>query len=60
MLAQVQYSTNDLQRRMQAQVKEKIDAGALRPKRGMEILAQYDACFDDETYLVNSRTAKEC
>jgi arginine decarboxylase len=57
MLAQVQYFPNDLQRRMQAQVKAKIDAGELRPKRGMEILAQYEACFDDETYLVNSRTA---
>jgi arginine decarboxylase len=56
MLAQVQYFPNDLQRRMQAQVKAKIDAGALRPKRGMEILAQYEACFDDETYLVNKRT----
>ena len=59
MLAQVQYFPNDLQRRMQEQVKAKIDAGALRPKRGMEILAQYQACFDDETYLVNSRTVRE-
>jgi arginine decarboxylase len=56
MLAQVQYFPNDLQRRMQAQVKAKIDAGELRPKRGMEILAQYEACFDDETYLVSKRT----
>ncbi len=57
MLTQVQYSPSDLVRRMQNQVKEKIDSGALRPKRGMEILAQYEACFDDETYLANSRTA---
>jgi arginine decarboxylase len=59
MLAQVQYFPNDLQRRMQNQVKAKIDAGAIRPKRGMEILDQYRACFDEETYLVSSRTAKE-
>jgi len=58
MLAQVQYFPNDLQRRMQLQVKEKIDAGALRPKRGMEILAQYQACFDDETYLLNNKNGK--
>jgi len=58
MLAQVQYFPNDLQRRMQAQVKEKIDAGAIRPKRGMEILDQYRSCFEEETYLINKRTEK--
>lgn len=58
MLAQVQYFPNDLQRRMQNQVKEKIDAGIIRPKRGMEILEQYRASFEEETYLVSSRTAK--
>jgi arginine decarboxylase len=59
MLAQVQYFPNDLHRRMQVQVKEKIASGAIRPKRGMEILDQYRACFDTETYLVNQRTGKE-
>ena len=59
MLAQVQYFPNDLMRRMQNQIKEKIDAGAIRPKHGIAILDQYRACFDDETYLVNNRTAKE-
>jgi len=58
MLAQVQYFPNDLHRRMQAQVKEKIASGAIRPKRGMEILDQYRACFETETYLVNHRTGK--
>ncbi|NQV87350.1 MAG: biosynthetic arginine decarboxylase [Woeseiaceae bacterium] len=58
MLAQVQYFPNDLQRRMQNQVKEKIDSGAMRPKRGMAILDQYKACFEDDTYLVSHRTAK--
>ena len=57
MLAQVQYFPNDLLRRMQDQVKKKIDAGEIRPKRGMEILDQYRACFEEETYLVSSRTA---
>ncbi len=57
MLAQVQYFPNDLQRRMQDQIKEKIAAGVIRPKRGMEILDQYTACFSDETYLINHRTA---
>jgi len=56
MLAQVQYFPNDLHRRMQLQVKEKIESGAIRPKRGMEILDQYRACFDTETYLVSHRT----
>ena len=55
MLAQVQYFPNDLLRRMQAQVKQKIEAGEIRPKRGMEILDQYRACFGDETYLTNDR-----
>ena len=59
MLAQVQYFPNDLQRRMQEQVKAKIDDGTLRPKRGMAILDQYRACFEEETYLVNSRLAKD-
>ncbi len=58
MLAQVQYFPNDLQRRMQDQIKEKIAAGVIRPKRGMEILEQYRACFDDETYLINHRTTE--
>jgi arginine decarboxylase-like protein len=52
MLAQVQYFPNDLLRRMQNQIKEKIDSGKIRPKRGMAILDQYRACFDEETYLV--------
>lgn len=60
MLAQVQYFVNDLQRRMQNQVKEKIDSGAIRPKRGMAILDQYKACFEEETYLVlNNGTVKD-
>lgn len=55
MLAQVQYFPNDLQRRMQEQVKQKIEEGVLRPKQGMAILDEYKACFSEETYLRNSR-----
>ncbi len=58
MLAQVQYFPNDLQRRMQEQVKQKIDAGDIRPKRGMEILDQYRAAFAEETYLLNTRAPR--
>jgi arginine decarboxylase len=50
-LAQVQYFPNDLQRRMQGLIKDKIESGQIRPKRGMEILDQYMACFRDETYI---------
>ncbi len=50
MLAQVQYFPNDLRRRMQELIKQKIDAGAVRPKRAMQILDQYMAFFDKQTY----------
>ncbi len=49
-LAQVQYFPNDLRRRMEALVKEKIEAGGIRPKRGMEILEQYTQFFRGGTY----------
>jgi arginine decarboxylase len=49
-LAQVQYFPNDLQRRMDSIVKEKIEAGSIRPKRGMEILEQYTRFFREGTY----------
>jgi arginine decarboxylase len=49
----VQYFPNDLQRRMQDLIKQKIDAGKIRPKRGIAILDQYKASFDDGTYLDN-------
>ncbi|MDZ7644896.1 MAG: biosynthetic arginine decarboxylase [Woeseiaceae bacterium] len=50
MLAQVQYFPNDLRRRMEELVKAKIEAGDIRPKRGMQILTEYEACFGQETY----------
>ena len=52
-LAQVQYFPNDLQRRMQGLIKQKIESGTIRPKRGIEILDNYRASFDEETYLEN-------
>jgi len=50
MLAQVQYFPNDLRRRMQDLIKQKIDEGIVRPKQGMEILDDYMALFDEQTY----------
>jgi len=49
-LGQVQYFPNDLQRRMEEMIKKKIDSGMIRPKRGMEMLDQYMASFQDQTY----------
>jgi len=49
-LAQVQYFPNDLQRRMNEIIKEKIESGAVRPKHGMAVLDQYMSCFRDGTY----------
>ncbi|MGH8168170.1 MAG: biosynthetic arginine decarboxylase, partial [Woeseiaceae bacterium] len=49
-LAQVQYFPNDLQRRMNDIIKEKIESGAVRPKHGMAVLDQYMSCFRDGTY----------
>jgi arginine decarboxylase len=57
-LAQVQYFPNSLQEQMQDLIKAKIDAGTIRPSRGIAILDQYIACFDDETYLENDPKAK--
>ena len=50
-LATVQYFPNDLRRRMQDIIKQKIDAGVVRPTRGMQILEQYMACFKAQTYF---------
>lgn len=50
MLAQVQYFRNDLYRRMNEMVRDKIAAGAVRPKRGMDFVAEYLAIFDQVTY----------
>ena len=50
-LATVQYFPNDLRRRMHDLIRQKIDAGVVRPTLGMQILEQYMACFKTQTYF---------
>ena len=50
MLADVQYFTNDLDRRMSDLVKARIEVGAVKPHEGMRILNQYTALFAASTY----------
>jgi arginine decarboxylase len=50
MLAQVQYFPNDLHRRMNNLIRQKIEAGVIRPKAGVELLEQYMRCFAQTTY----------
>jgi arginine decarboxylase len=50
MLAQVQYFPNDLHRRMNNLIRQKIEAGVIRPKAGVELLDQYMRCFAQTTY----------
>ena len=51
MLAHVQYFPNDLQRRMEAIIREKVEQGAMRPKAGVELLNQYRGVFNKSTYF---------
>ena len=50
MLALVQYFPNDLHRRMNEQIRQKIDSGKVRAKVGMEMLERYMRCFATTTY----------
>jgi arginine decarboxylase len=50
MLALVQYFPNDLHRRMNEQIRQKIDGGKVRAKVGMEMLERYMRCFAASTY----------
>lgn len=50
MLALVQYFPNDLHRRMQRLIHQKVAAGVIRPKAGVELLEQYMQCFSHSTY----------
>ena len=50
MLEHVQYFAPDLNRRMNALVRAKIDADAIRPKAGMAILDEYTSAFKRSTY----------
>ncbi len=50
-LAQVQYYPNDLERRMNRLIQEKVRSGALRPREGVELLELYRRIFRTSTYL---------
>ncbi len=50
-LALVQYFPNDLERRMENLIAEKVRAGRLRPKEGVRLLEQYRRSFAETTYL---------
>ncbi|MGH8532523.1 MAG: biosynthetic arginine decarboxylase [Gammaproteobacteria bacterium] len=49
-LALVQYFPNDLHRRMNNLIRQKIEKGVIRPKAGVELLEQYMECFSQSTY----------
>ncbi|MEQ8859327.1 MAG: biosynthetic arginine decarboxylase [Pseudomonadales bacterium] len=51
MLAQVQYFPNELNKLMSDLVKDKIEAGVVKPNEGMRILNQYTRRFEETTYL---------
>lgn len=51
MLAQVQYFPNDLHRRMQKLIREKVNQKVIRPKLGVDLLERYDTAFAHFTYF---------
>ena len=50
-LAVVQYFPNDLQRRMEQVIQQKVKEGLIRPKVGVQLLDQYEKAFHEYTYL---------
>jgi arginine decarboxylase len=50
-LAVVQYFPNDLQRRMEQLIQQKVKDGLIRPKVGVSLLDQYSKAFQEYTYL---------
>jgi arginine decarboxylase len=50
-LAVVQYFPNDLQRRMEQLIQQKVKDGLIRPKIGVQLLDQYSKAFQEYTYL---------
>ena len=50
-LAVVQYFPNDLQRRMEQIIQQKVKDGLIRPKVGVQLLDQYSKAFQEYTYL---------
>ena len=54
MLAQMQYFSDDLRRRMSGLVGARIEAGALRPAAGDGMVDRYTACLRQGTYCETS------
>jgi arginine decarboxylase len=50
-LAVVQYFPNDLQRRMEQIIQQKVKEGLIRAKVGVQLLDQYSKAFHEYTYL---------
>src|SRR5436190_5188779 len=50
-LAFVQYFPNDLQRRMEQLIQQKVKEGLIRPNVGVQLLDQYSKAFHEYTYL---------
>jgi arginine decarboxylase len=50
-LSVVQYFPNDLQRRMEQLIQQKVKDGLIRPKIGVQLLDQYSKAFHEYTYL---------
>src|SRR5262245_38850864 len=57
-LAVVQYFPNDLQRRMEQLIQQKVKDGLIRPKVGVNLLDQYSKAFQEYTYLGARETEK--
>ena len=45
------YFPNDLQRRMEQVIQQKVKEGLIRPKVGVQLLDQYSKAFHEYTYL---------
>ena len=50
MLAMVQYFPNDLHKRMELIIRQKVNEGVFRPKAGVALLEQYKKAFKQSTY----------
>ena len=53
-LALVQYFPKDLEKRMEAIIRKKVDAGDLRPRAAVRLLEKYAETFKDSTYFATS------
>jgi len=54
MLAQVQYFPNDLLRRMNKLVREKVQSGVIQPSAGYAMLEEYEQIMKETTYFRNT------